>query len=74
MLSNALINTHEATTTETKDRQDRIMKNVKQLHNKYFDTYKKNFDSEMVKGEEKRGHDYKQFEIIDKKKTKIRVD
>ena len=40
-LLNAFINTHEATTTETKDRKDRIMENVKQLYNKYFDTYKK---------------------------------
>ena len=44
---------------------------------------KKNYDSEKVKDEEKRGHDHKQFEIIEKKKqksewteekTKIRVD
>ena len=40
-LLNAFIDTHEATTTETKDLKDRIMKNVKQLYNKYFDTYKK---------------------------------
>ena len=69
-LLNAFINIHEATTTETKDRKDRIMKNVNQLYNKYFDTYKKNYDSEKVKDEEKRGRDYKQFEIIDKKKQK----
>ena len=41
MLLNAFINTHEPTTTETKIREDRIMNNVKQLYNKYFDTYKK---------------------------------
>ena len=54
-------------TTETKDRKERIMKNVNQLYNKYFDTYKKNYDNENVKDEKKRGHDYKQFEMIDKK-------
>ena len=32
---------HKPLTTETKDQKDRIMKNVNQLHNKYFDTYKK---------------------------------
>ena len=64
-LLNAFINAHEATTTETKDRKDRILNNVKQLYNKYLDTYKKNYGSEKVKDEEKRGHDYKQFEIID---------
>ena len=30
----------------------------------------KNYDSEKVKDEEKRGRDYKQFEVIDKKKQK----
>ena len=38
-LLNAFINTHEATTTETKDCNDRIVNNVKQLYDKYFDTY-----------------------------------
>ena len=30
----------------------------------YFDAYKKNYDSEKVKDKEKRGRDYKRFEII----------
>ena len=66
-LLNAFINTHEVITTKTKDRKDRIMNNVKPLYDKYFDTYKKNYNSE-VKDEEKRGRNYKQFKIIDKKK------
>ena len=37
-LLNAFINTHEATTTETKDCKNRIMNNVKRLYKKYFDT------------------------------------
>ena len=37
-LLNPFINTYEATTTETKDRKDRITENVKQLYNKYLDT------------------------------------
>ena len=41
VLLNEFINTHKSTTTETKERKDRIMKNVKRLYNKYFDTYKK---------------------------------
>ena len=40
-LLNALINIHEATTTETKSCKNRILNNVNQLYNKYFDTYKK---------------------------------
>ena len=47
-LLNAFINTHEATTTKTKDRKNRIMNNVKQLYNEYSDTYKKNYDSEKL--------------------------
>ena len=54
-LLNAFINTYETTTTETKDHKNRIMNNVKQLYNKYLDTYKKNYDGEKVKDEEKRG-------------------
>ena len=61
-LLNTFINTHESATTETKDFKDRIMKNVKQLYDKHFDTYKND--------EEKIGRDYKHFEIIDKKKQK----
>ena len=69
-LLDSFINTHEAITNETKDRKDRIMKHVKPLYDEYFNAQKKNYDSEKVKDEEKRGRDYKQFEIIDKKKQK----
>ena len=62
-LLNSFINTHEGTTDETKDHEDRIMKYVKPLYNEYFNAYKKKYDKE-VKDEEKRGLDYKQFEII----------
>ena len=64
-LLNAFINKHEATTTERKDRKNRIMNTIKQIYNKYLNIYKKIYDSEKVKDEEKRGHDYNRFEIID---------
>ena len=67
---NEFINTHEAITNETNDRKSRILSYVMPLYNKYLNTYKKNYDSKNVKDEEKRGRDYKQFEIIDKKKQK----
>ena len=41
------------------------MNNVKQIYNKYLDTYRKSYDSEKVKDKEKRGRGSKQFEIID---------
>ena len=65
MLLNAFINTHKATNTETKNHKNRIVNNVNQLYNNYFDTYKKSYDIIKVKDKEKRGRDYKQFEIID---------
>ena len=39
-LLNAFINTHEATTTKTKNRKDRIINNVKPLYDEYLDAYK----------------------------------
>ena len=39
---NELINTCEATTTETKNCKNRILNNVSQLYNDYFDLHKKN--------------------------------
>ena len=41
------------------------MEYLNQLYNDYFDLYKTNYNSTNVKIEEKRGRDYKQFEIID---------
>ena len=41
-------------TTETKNRKNIVLSNINQLYNKYFDTYKKNYDSEKVKDEEKK--------------------
>ena len=63
-LLNAFINTHKAINTETKDSKDRIMNNIKPFYDRYVDAYKKNYDSEKVKDKEKRGRDYKRFEII----------
>ena len=40
------------------------MKKVAQLYNDYFDLYEKNYNSRSLKNEEKKGRDYKQFEII----------
>ena len=66
ILLNAFINTNEATTSESNNRSNRILSNVKQLCNKYLDTYKKYYNSEKLKDEEKRV-DYKGFEINDNK-------
>ena len=53
------INAHVAITVETKDCKDRILSYVKPLYDKYFDAYKKNYDSKKLADEEKRNCDYK---------------
>ena len=63
-LLNAFINTHKATNTETNDRKNRILSYVKPLYNKYLNAYKNNYNNKKVKYDEKRGRDYKQFQII----------
>ena len=50
---NSFINIHK-TTIETNDRKNRILSYVKPLYDKYFDAYKKNYNSEKIKDEEKR--------------------
>ena len=63
-LLDSFINIHEAITNKTNDCKNRILSYVLPLYGKYLDAYKKNYDSEGVKEEEKRGSDYKRFEII----------
>ena len=58
-LLNAFINTHETTTNETRNCKNRILNNVNQLYNDYFDLYRRNYNSPNVRNEEKRGHNYK---------------
>ena len=70
---------HEASFTETKNQNNKILNNVNQLCNDYFDLYKKNCDNANVRNEEKRGCDYKQFKMIynrdqEPKSTKKRRD
>ena len=66
-LLNAFNNTHKAINIKTKGCKDKIIKHVKLLYKNYFDAYKKNYDNENVKDEEKGGREYKQFEIMDNK-------
>ena len=64
---NLFINVHIAITAETKDLEDRILSYIKPIYDKYFDAYKKNYDSKKLTDEEKRKCDYKQFETTDNK-------
>ena len=46
------------------------MNNVKQLYNKYLDTYQKNYNSEDLNEEDKFFFDPNKFKIFGKKKQK----
>ena len=46
------------------------MSNINQLYNKYFDTYKKNYDSENLNERDEKFFNPNQFKIISKKKQK----
>ena len=50
-LLNSFINAHVAITVETKDRKDRILSYVKLLYKKYFDAYKKDYDTKELTDE-----------------------
>ena len=61
---------HKPIITETKNHKNRILNNVNQLKNKYFDTYKKNYNSENLKERDEKCFDTNQFKILVKKKQK----
>ena len=48
---------HKPITIETKNRKIRVMNNINQLYNKYFDTCKNNYDSEDLNKEDKKMFD-----------------
>ena len=49
LLLNAFINIHKATTPKPKNCKNKIMNNVNQLYNYYFNVYKENYNSENLK-------------------------
>ena len=61
---------HKPITTETKNRKNKILNNVNQLYNKYFDTHKKNYNSENLNERDEKLFDPNQFKILGKKKQK----
>ena len=61
---------HKPITIETKNRKNIILNNVNQLCNKYFATYKKNYNSENLNERDEIFFDHNQFKILRKKKRK----
>ena len=70
LLLNAFINIHKATTPKPKNCKNKIMNNVNQLYNYYFNVYKENYNSENLKERDQIFFDPNQFKILGKKKQK----
>ena len=54
------------TNNKTKNFKGRILNNINQLYNKYFDTYKRKYDSENLNKRDEKYFDPNQFKIIKK--------
>ena len=61
---------HKPTTNKIKHRKDRILNHFNQFYNKYFDTYKKNYDSENLNERVDKIFYRNQYKILGKKKQK----
>ena len=52
--------------SKTQLKKERIMKNVDELYEKYYNAYKNDFDNDELIEAKKKKIDYKQFELFDK--------
>ena len=61
--------------SKTQLKKKRIMKNVDQLYEKYYNAYKKDYDADDELSEAKKKKiDYKLFELFDKTDKKFKLD
>ena len=60
--------------TETQLKNERIMKNVDELHKKYYNAYKNDYDADGLSDAKKKKFDYKQFELFDETDKKLKLD
>ena len=63
---------HKPKNPKTQLKKERIMKNVDELYEKYYNAYKNDYDADELSEAKKKKFDYKQFELFDKidKETK----
>ena len=60
---------------QTKLKKERIMKNVDELYEKYYNAYKSDFDTDdKLKKDKKKKFDYKQFELDDEINKESKLD
>ena len=60
--------------SKTQLKKERIMKNVDELYEKYYNAYKNDFDNDELIETKKKKIDYKQFELCDKTDKKLTLD
>ena len=59
---------------ETQLKTERIIKNVDELYEKYYNAYKNDYDNNELSEGKKKKFDYKQFEWFDKTDKKLPLD
>ena len=55
-------------------KKERIMKNVDELYEKYYNAYKNDYDADELSEAKKKKIDYRQFELFDKTDEKLELD
>ena len=58
----------------TQLKKERIMKNVDELYEKYYNAYKNDYDADELSEAKKKKIDYRQFELFDKTDEKLELD
>ena len=59
---------------ETQLKKERIMKNVDELYEKYYNAYKNDYDADELSEAKEKKLDYKQFDLFDKTDKKLTLD
>ena len=59
---------------KTQLKKERIMKNVDELYEKYYNAYKNDYDADELSEAKKKKIDYRQFELFDKTDKKSKLD
>ena len=64
----------KAKNPKTQLKKERIMRNVDELYEKYYNAYKNNYDADELSKAKKKKFDYKQFKLFDKTDKDLKLD
>ena len=65
---------HKPKNPKTQLKKERIMKNVDELYEKYYNAYKNDYDADELSEAKRKKFDYKQIELLDKTHKKLTLD